>query len=384
MADIKVYQIGVGSFGQYGFEKLLKIHNYLQDVDAVFAGFAEPSTKKGAAAQRFAESEGVDLVHFKTTDSMYQSASNQIGKILIYDSGPSELHAENIYRSMKHGFYHLAEKPSSVAREQHIKAVKLAKSSKSFWRVNFIEMENPVVQKAIQLLQNKKIEHIEVFRENKAGILKLVHPVKRLGVQGGDILDKMSHELFVLAFLKAAGGQIDFNLQHVDNKYLTLDEINAGSNFVDQIGEAAVLDTVTQTTAVFDNDGVELRLHSSWGGLSRRCRKMLNEYEPELGRPIAASRLKPGGDYDFYDEEARFFIMKGEMNLLGDMLHNRLYNLNKGRFVQIPKFKHDTLYRSIKKAVLEAAIGAPEQILDATEIDVFINAIFNVRDWVLR
>jgi spermidine/putrescine-binding protein len=77
MAELKVYQIGVGSFGQYGFQKLLKIHNHLESVDVEFAGFAEPDTKREAVAQKFAESEGIKVEHFKTTDEMYQSASKQ-------------------------------------------------------------------------------------------------------------------------------------------------------------------------------------------------------------------------------------------------------------------------------------------------------------------
>jgi hypothetical protein len=274
---------------------------------------------------------------------------------------------------MNRGFYHFSEKPATLTREQHIKAKRIAENNNTFWMVNFSEMQNPVVKKAVYLLQNKNIESIEVFRENKAGILKLVDPISRLGIQGGDVLDKMYHELFVFAFLKAAGKQIDFKLQHVCNKCLTLDEINAdntgGTILADKIDGTNILDAVTQTTAIFDNNDVEVRLHSSWSGLSKRCRKILDEYEPKLDQPISTSGLKQGEDFHFYDEEARFFIVKGEKKLLGDLFHNHLYDLDKNKRIDIPNPESDTLYRSIKRAVMRAAGIPVKQIVNVNNCE---------------
>jgi len=56
----------------------------------------------------------------------------------------------------------------------------------------------------------------------------------------------------------------------------------------------------------------------------------------------------------FVDEECRFFVIEGEKNLMGDMLHQKLYNLEKkNRYLF--DYIHDQLYRIIEKAVLKAA-----------------------------
>jgi hypothetical protein len=171
---------------------------------------------------------------------------------------------------------------------------------------------------------------------------------------------------------------------------LTLDEINAGNAegtiFTDKIAGADVLDAVTQTTAIFDNHDVGIKLHSSWGGLSKRCRKILDEYETKLGRRISTSGLKQGENFHFYDEEARFFIVKGEKNLLGDLFHNHLYDLDKNKIIDILNPESDTLYQSIKRAVMRAAGIPVKQIVNVNnkERDHFINAIFDVRETALE
>jgi hypothetical protein len=387
MTDIKVYQIGLGNFGQNGFKKLINIHNRLAAVDVEFVGFAEPDLKKGVVAQKFAAAKGVKLDHFESTPALYQSASKQKERVLIYDSGPSENHANNICTSMRLGLYHLAEKPSSLNREQYIKTKNIERNSNVFYMINFIEMESPVVKRAIQLLQNKSIDHIKTFRENSIGVLRFVQPMEREGVQGGNVLDKMWHELFILGFLKASGKKSDLELQQVYNHHLDLGRTSSGSIETKPYNEKQVLTAptsaaVTQTKAIFCSDSVNIQLHSSWGGLSNDCRKVLNKYESALGHKISVSDRKRVGNYNFNDEEARFFIVRGEKNLLGDLLHNHLYDLNKNTIIDIQPSFDDKLHRILKKAILRAVGKSETDIIDKKEIDHFINALFDIKQAV--
>lgn len=75
--------------------------------------------------------------------------------------------------------------------------------------------------------------------------------------------------------------------------------------------------------------------------------------------------------------------MKGEKNLIGDLLHNFLYDIDKDKFIPVPNLPHDKLYRIIKNAILSSVGKYTGSIISKEEIDIFINAIFDVQDKLL-
>jgi hypothetical protein len=315
---------------------------------------------------------------------MYRAASEEDGNVLIYDAGPAPNHADNIYNSINHGFFHLAEKPPSMNREEHLKEKKLAENKDVFWKVDFIERENPVVKKALQLVDDFEIDTIKVFRESTVGVQKMLQPVERTGVKGGDILDKMTHEVYVLDFLEENGREIEMELRNAESYYYmpkkpvsdSLMSIYGGKlhDFTDEIATG-------QTEAVFDADGVKVQLNSSWLGTSEESRAISRDMEQRLGHELIHSEFTMAGGQPFLDEECRFFMIQGERNLLGDMIRHKLFDLDRDQEIHVPNLMQDQLYRVLRKSVNKAAGNETDKISEK-ETDVFMNAIFDVREAV--
>ncbi len=215
MRHVKVYQIGVGSFGRYGFEKLLDMHNHLKEADMELAGVCDKDPDHLEAAEKFAEANDVEVKSFRDTEEMYSHAEDQDCSVMIYDAGSTSTHPTHIYESMQRGFFHIAGKPPSMTREQHRKEKKLAEDHGVMWKVDFIERESPVTQKAVELVKDKKIDNLKAFRESSAGIQKMLEPAKRSEVKGGDILDKMINEIYLLDMLEASRGDYNTSLEDV-------------------------------------------------------------------------------------------------------------------------------------------------------------------------
>ncbi len=384
---LAVYQIGLGSFGRYGFEKFLEMHNHFEEVDIEFKGLCDTDFDKREKAERFAESQGVNIEVYDKVEDLYSEASELDQNVLIYDAGPTDTHASNIYRSMSHGFYHLAEKPPSMKRQQHLKEKELAGKNSVMWTVDFIERENPVVKKAKELLKGNELERIKIFRESSVGIEKLLDPAKRHGIKGGDILDKMIHEAYILDFLTIAGKDVNIELEEAEARYFMpwkpgsqkMLALNGG--YTEEIS----YETATaQTKALLKSQDIEISLNSSWLGLSKECRIEAKKAEEKIGVNVLDSEYSETSDSAFVNEEARFFIIEGELNLLGDMLHKDLYDLDTGEKIELDYYLHDQLYRVIRKAVLKASKNSKTHNSLSKDIDIFMNTIFDIKENVIE
>ncbi len=382
MTTVKVYHIGVGDFGRYGFEKLVEMHNHLEEIDVELKGVCDTDFDKRDAAKRFAEANGIEVETFADVDVMYDAAAQEDGTVMIYDAGPTETHAEHIYESLRYGFFHLAEKPPSMTRDEHIEERKLSEARDVVWKVDFIERESPVVRKATELLENAEIESIDVFRESTAGIQKMLQPVERAGVKGGDVLDKMVHEIYVLDFLEASGQEPELEFVNADCRFFMPKGIGSEKMMDIYGGYTETLDetvATAETKGYFESGDTDIRLHSGWLGLSKEARRAAEHVREATGHTVLNMEFRMAGDSAFSSEEARFFIVRGERNLMGDMLNNRLFDLDTGEELETPDLLHDQLYRVIEKTVKRAA-GREVQTISADEIDTFMNAIFDVRE----
>jgi len=384
---LAVYQIGLGSFGRYGFEKFLEMHNHFEEVDIEFKGLCDTDFDKREKAERFAESQGVNIEIYDKVENLYSDASQLDQNILIYDAGPTDTHASNIYRSMSHGFYHLAEKPPSMKRQQHLKEKQLAEKNSVMWKVDFVERENPVVKKTRELLKGKELERIKVFRESSVGIEKLINPAERHGIKGGDILDKMIHEAYILDFLESAEKDTNIELKEANTKYFmpwkpgSQKMLGLNGGYTEEIS----YNTATaQTQAVLVSEDAEINLNSSWLGLSKECRIEAKKAEEELGVKVVDSEYSETKDTAFINEEARFFIVEGETCLLGDMLHKKLYDLDKGETIELDYYLHDQLYRVIRKAVLDASKNKDSKTSLSKDTDIFMNTIFDIKENIIE
>ncbi len=386
MTPLKIYQIGVGSFGRYGFEKLVEMHRNLDEVDVELKGVCEKDFDALEAAEKFARAHGIEIEKFQKIDDLYSAAEGEEGEVMIYDAGSTDTHAEHIFRSMRNDFFHLAEKPPSLTREQHLEEKRLAEEKDVFWKVDFIERESPVVKKTTELLENESIDSIKIFRESSAGTQKMLQPAKRSGVKGGDVLDKMVHEVYVLDFLEATGVMSRLELENARSRYLMpknpgadrLMTVDGGTS--DEINDRTA---TAQTRAKFNAPGVEIRLHSSWLGLSEEAQEEAERLEEITGYTFFNDSYVEADGNAFRDQEARFFVIEGSRNLAGDMLHGKLFDLDTGDEIETPDLLHDQLYRVIEKAVLQAS-GREDRDFSDREVDVFMNAVFDARDRAIQ
>ena len=371
-----MYQIGVGSFGRYGFEKFVEMQNHLQEVDVKLAGVCDKDPEHLEAAEKFAEANEVDLESFRDTEEMYRHAEEQDCNVLVYDAGSSSSHAPHIYESMQREFFHIAEKPPSMTREQHLKEKKLAEKHGVMWKVDFIERESPVTQKAIELVDGKKTDTLKAFRESSTGIQKMLEPAKRTDVRGGDILSKMINEVYLLDLLEASKGSYSTSLETASAYFMPKSQgsdsmMNIYGSKTREIEEAAT----ARTSAVLSSDDTRIEINSSWIGFSSDSR----EIETQHGLDLVDSDYTGADGKAFLDEECRFFVVEGEVNLIGDLLHGRLYDIDEESKVEVPDLLHDQLYRVLKNSVLNAA-GLRDDSISDKETQEFIDTLFDIRE----
>ena len=378
MKEVKVFQIGLGSFGRHGFEKFVEMEKHYKDVDVELYGVSDSDFEKLDNAEKFAESQGLEIETFNSVEKIYREAEKQNSqdtKILIYDAGPTELHAEHIFRSLRNNFFHLAEKPPSMTREDHIKEKKLMLDNDVRFTVDFIERESPVVKKALELTEGKNIESIEAFRESSIGIQKMLQPVERMGVKGGAVLDKMSHEAYIMDFADVG------ELESIEKEFYMPFDVGSDSFMNIRSGKASKIDEETAAGACTAriSGNTDIILHSSWLGVSERARTLGEELEELTGLNPVESDFRVLGEEGFLDEECRFFVLKGEKELFGDMLHKKLFNLETGEEIELKSTLHDQLYRVLESSV-RCAAGLENNVLTEEEIDQYMNLIFDISE----
>ncbi|WP_414837800.1 Gfo/Idh/MocA family protein [Candidatus Nanosalina sp. VS9-1] len=379
MKTVKIYQIGLGDFGRHGFEKFVDMANHMEEVNVEIGGICDTDREKLEAAEKFARQHRIETETFADKDEMYEEASGE--NVLVYDAGPSDIHPDNIYESLRHGFHHLTEKPSSMSREEHISEKKLAENEDVTFSVDFIERESPVVKKTLEIVKDEDIDSIKVFRESCMGLEKIIDPVNRIGVLGGDILDKMIHEAYVLDFLEASTGDYGLEIEDVDAEFFV--PKNFGSEKLLGLKGGYTYDledaATGMTHAEFSFEDVSIELNSSWLGISDKAAEEASRIRKITGEHVIDRDYVEDDGEAFVDEEARFFVVEGSRNLAGDMLEKKLYDLDSRGEIATRDFMHDQLYRMLENTVFEAA-GIHEREITEKETDVFMNAIFDVRD----
>jgi predicted dehydrogenase len=384
MESVEIYQIGVGSFGRFGFEKFIEMEKHLPEAEAEIVGVCDRDPERLERAKKFAEVHGSSIETFTDKKEMYSHADEQEGQVLVYDATSSDQQSDNVYESLRRGFYHISEKPSSMTREAHLEEKKLSRDRDVKFLVDFIERENPVVKKALELLEDEEIQTIKIFRENSVGVQKILHPVDRSGVRGGDVLDKMIHEIYSLDFLEKVNGSFELELEESDIKYFMPKDfgseklMSVDGGYTRDINEETA---TAMTEAVLESKGTRVELHSSWIGMSDSSRSAADKFREELGEEFFDQEFVHGdeGEKAYVYEDARFFVIRGSRNLAGDMLNERLYDLESGEEIETRDLLHDQLYRVLEDAVLEAA-GLQEAEISEKEIDVFMNRIFDIRE----
>jgi len=352
--------------------------NHYEEVDVELIGVCDKDFERVEKAEKFAESQGLEIRSWENIEEAYSAAEKEDDedcKILIYDAGPTQMHAEHIYRSLRNGFFHLAEKPPSMTREEHIREKKLMLDNEVRFTADFIERESPVVKKALKILDGRNIDSIEAFRESTIGVQKLLNPIERSGVKGGAVMDKMCHEAYIMDLVEPE------KLENVEKEYYmpfsfngeALMSVRGGKT--SEIGDLTAAGTVTAKIS----GNADIILHSSWLGASNRARTLGKELENLTGHNPVTSEFRTVSEKGLLDEECRFFVVKGEREIFGDMLNKRLFDLETGEEIDLESPMHDQLYRTLESSV-RCAAGLENNSMTEKEIDRFMNLIFDISE----
>jgi predicted dehydrogenase len=373
-----IFQIGCRDIGRLGFEKLIEFEDYFP-TEVMFEGIHCRDFDAEDRAEKFAESMEKDIDFYSSVDELYSAADSVDGSVLIYDASAPQLHSRHIAESLRHGFHHLTERPPSVSRDEHISERKLAANSSVNYKVDFIERENPVIQKLNDLVEENRVESVEVFRESSFGVQKALKPVDFAHVKGGAVLDKMSNDIYVLDLLGS-----DFNFEEAEIDYLMPKELGGEKVMRTDGGRSRDVDekvAIGKCKGVFSSEGVDVALYASWVGLSEEALLWNKRIQEEFDENILQSRHHEIDGKGFQDEECRFIVLEGEKDILADLMHQVIYDLGSEEVIDVPVFPRDQLYRVLEKAVLDAA-GIQSYQVDEDEVDMFMNALFDLQEEV--
>ncbi|MFB6158167.1 MAG: hypothetical protein ABEJ95_00730 [Candidatus Nanohalobium sp.] len=374
---VHIFQTGCRDVGRKGFEYFLDFEEFFP-ADVSFEGVHCRDFDVEERVERFAECLGRDIEVFDRLDDLYSAAEEVDGTVLIYDAGPPHLHSRNISESLTHGFHHLTEKPPSVTRDEHVSERKLAASSPVSYKVDSLERENPVVMKTRELLEDETVEQVEVFSESSFGVQKVLQPVRFSHVRGGCVLDRLSSCIYVMDFLESE----EFSFTEADIEYLVPKNLG-GERLLETDGSSSrsVSDcsAVGKCKGVFSSGETCVDMYGSWMGLSERAGLLSSRVNELFGSDLFRAGYRELGGKGFRDVECRFFRIEGSRTLIGDLMNNRLYDMEDREELSTPSLLRGQLYRVLEKSVLEAA-GVESREVDAEEVERFMDGLFDIQE----
>jgi len=396
MTKVLIYQIGYGQWGSVAFEKFLQLKRSMNNID--IAGICDIKPDRRAAAENTAKKAGLTIGTFSHSFDMYKDAiekQKQGNIILIYDAGPSELHAAHLIKSMEHGFFHVAEKPPFFSRREKRKIDELTEKHGGRWTVDLIEDESPVVKTALEYARANKIriKRIGAYRYNSIALKKLAFKEHRLGVTGGDLLDKLLHEAYLSRFLenyrKAAikKARCDFfMISSVEEPKI----IGIHGKLPEKKDEIATAQSSVEGLFITKNAKIPFALGSGWLGVPDKIKTVVNRIEKQIGSVLIFSQIMSADGKSFADEELRIFTIEGtcgksKVMLLGDMKNKKLYE-NAGRKwkqLNLIELEGDQLYRVLRNAV-STAEGKEGFSITRKEIDFIMDIILEARKKILK
>lgn len=377
---LEIYHIGLEGYGRLGFEHLVEIAAN-GPADAEVVGVVSRDGEKLEDAEKFAAAHDMEVQTFSDVHEMYDDASEEDGNVFVYDTGSSDTHSDNLYRSLQHGFYHLAERPPSIKRREHLRERKLSEESSVTWKVDFIERENPAVKKAAELLQDEDIESIRTYRYSSEAVEAALMPEKRHKLRGGTVLNQAINEVYILDFLEAAEDVQQLEIESASVEYFT--PFSRGSEKMMAIDGGYVKEIGKETAeadfnARYSAGAVDVEMNSGMLGISEKGLIEAADIAEVTGHDFRHRNFIEAEGEAFIDERAAFFIVEGSRKLAGDLVEGKLFDLETGEEIETDYLLHTPLYRVIEDAVLEAA-GEEENTLEV-ETDTFMEALYDARD----
>ena len=379
IVTVHIFQIGCRGFGRYGFEKLVDKERFFPD-NVVFEAVCEKDFEHSENAEKFAEATGTEVDFYDSVDKLYEQAQSVDGTVLIYDAGPVKRHANHIQRSLSNDFYHLAEKPPSISREEHIKERKLAAKHSVHFKVDFLERENPAFKKAKEILEDTEISSIEVFKQSSTGIQRMLQRVEKAHVNEGCTLDEMLHDIYIMDLANLQ----NLEVESVEDAIFMPKEIGSESFLRIDGGMSASVskeNSLAQVSAKIRSDRASIELNSSWIGLTKSAKLWSQKVEKRFDASLTRSEYREIDGESFLDQGTHFFVVEGNRNILCDLMNSKLYDLEHEKEIDVDVYPRDQLYRVLEKAVVDAAGGSVEEP-EEEKLDSYMNMLFDIQEEV--
>lgn len=374
---VHIFQIGCRGLGRLGFEKFTDKEKYFPE-DLVFEGVCEKDFEHRENAESFAEAADVELEFYNSVNELYDAAKRVEGEVLIYDAGPVKRHSNHIQRSLSNDFHHLSEKPPSLDRSEHIEERKLAAEHDVHYKVDFIERENPVIKKMVEILEDEKINDLKIFRQSSTGVQRLLQPVKQAHINEGCTLDEIIHDIYIMDLSNSN----DLEVEEVSDVVFMPKQVGS-ENFLRVDGgsskEITSDNSLAQVTAEAVLGGIDVEFHSSWIGLTDEAGFFSQKVVEKFGDKLVSSEYRKIDDDVFLDQRANFLVVEGSRKMIFDLLNQNIYDLTHGKKVEVDVYPRDKLYRVLERAVVDAA-GEKVDDLTEDEIDGFMSALFDIQE----
>jgi len=356
---------GFGDFSQRTFGNLLKTIDKMNEgnsrgIQVELMAIIEPYwAAKGAAKKRLKE-KGLDIPVVNNIQKAREELTGYTGKIIIRDVSSSSQHAKNHdlcnkqedskeeeYRRKHEGakqdedtkkdilkfgdtICHFVEKPIALNTDELLSY----KEKKHKFCSVLEEIENPAVLTVKDYIDENRltISQLEFWRYSSIAWLQLLEG-KRMGVRGGSYMDKSIHDWAVAYFLlnnpikhnddeNGIEAEIEmfmpFSCNNLlknfpDHKFMKSDE-NSTKDLKESEDLKMTSEVKLTTTADSQENDVIVKMHSSWGGVTRKDKEEILEHDEFSLKGALYSKKKYGTvdfkarrhvDYKFIDQELR-------------------------------------------------------------------------------
>lgn len=398
-ANICVYQIGFGTFGKNGFEKLLHMSRNIKNIQMEVCGIADISEEARKKARLLAEKYGIEIKIYAHTLDMYKDAIEKKksgSRVLIYDAGPSNFHESHIMKSILNGFFHITEKPPAMTESEYDEEKKLSRKYKIEWFCDFIEEENEAVLTAIDYIKKSKlkIRSIDIFRESSVGVSQILSGSRgyRSAVAGGDILDKCSHEIYLFKLIESTGQKIkNLDVKESGSDFLMIGDIGKKS-FVNIYGEkrdfislndpmtASGQSHINLSILLKGNKKIPVNIRTSWLGISEQGKRITENLKKHINAEFVEKKEEEIEGHRFYFENLRLFVIKCDKRteIYGDMKNKRIFVRKSGKYLELKMLKKekDALYRMLESSVLATA-GKKKFEISHEDVDMIMKIVFS-------
>ncbi|MCK4883612.1 MAG: hypothetical protein KAS30_01950, partial [Candidatus Diapherotrites archaeon] len=256
------------------------------------------------------------------------------------------------------------------------------------WLCCQVESENPVVLTLLDIIKKEtkkqKIKSIETHRFSSIGLEKATAPLFRNGITGGDLLDLLPEESYLLRFFDDNPAKLDIFIEDAKSKYLMISNLQEQPNLINSSGHELTKTNMennppvsAQTKIMLKINDVPVKLNSGWLGLSTETKKKIKSISKDVKHEFISTH-----NASTYLEKQEFegirliHIKLEKSEFIGDLSHNVLFSKTDAKWTKkkLVTVKNDELSRIFSKTISHI-IGSGRPSTSRIETEHFMHQI---------